>query len=392
MRTSLIWGLALCVQALATPPPLTFDDLRALAKPDPHLVRAEADLAARSRLLAATGGVLREGPTVVAEAGRRSSPFQASTDKVAQVEAPLLLAPGLRKEAVLNLEKSGASTLALARAEGRLRLRSAYLEAWEGQAQLRLRQDQLGLLRSWREVARARVESGSDPAYQGDLVQGELLRQQTELGMAQRRAAESWAALRNLAELPPDPRELADPGPAALPDPAHLSAAFQAGLLRRALQEQQRLDRSSFELQQALRGSRLSLRGSYSAEGDERVTRFGIALRLPRSGELQALGRERETGKAALRVEAEATERNLVSRFQVALERLKSFGEESGPTDFAASLAAVDLRLKEGKERPSDALALRRQLLEARFSALQRRREAHALAAEIEHLCTGVPR
>ncbi len=392
MRTSLFGGLALCVQALAAPPPLTFEALAALAKPDPQQVRVEWDLAARSRAMAATGGLLREAPTLVAEAGRRVGPLQRGTDRVLQVEAPLLLAPGLRSDAAHRLEEAGTASRALARLEARLRLRTAYLEAWAGQAQLRLRQEQLDLTRTWLEVARARVASGADPAYQVELVLGERLRQQAELGQSQRRAAETWAALRNLAELPKESLDLADPGAPLLPEPTGLSASFEAGLLRDALRKQQGLDRSAFDLQQALRGSRWSLRGSHSAEGDERVTRFGVALRLPRGGELRALDRERETGRTAMRVEAEAAERILESRFLAVLERLRTFGEASGAPDFEAALRAVDLRLREGKERPSDALALRRQLLEARFSALQRQQEAHALAAEIEHLCTGVSR
>jgi hypothetical protein len=49
----------------------------------------------------------------------------------------------------------------------------------------------------------------------------------------------------------------------------------------------------------------------------------------------------------------------------------------------------VDLRLQEGKERPSDALLLRRQLLEAQSATLQRLRDAHALVAELDLLTLG---
>jgi hypothetical protein len=58
---------------------------------------------------------------------------------------------------------------------------------------------------------------------------------------------------------------------------------------------------------------------------------------------------------------------------------------------FEGALAAVDLRFREGKERPSDALLLRRQVLEAQIASLQRLRDAHALLAELEVMTLGDP-
>jgi hypothetical protein len=42
-----------------------------------------------------------------------------------------------------------------------------------------------------------------------------------------------------------------------------------------------------------------------------------------------------------------------------------------------------------GKERPSIALPVRRQLLEARSAAMQRIRDAHVLMAELDALVAG---
>jgi hypothetical protein len=370
-------------------PPLTFEVLLSRATSDPALLRLEADLATRQRQLAATGGVLREGPTLTAETGRRSGPMATGTDKVAQVEAPLLLAPAVRSEAAQSLDRAQGSLLALARAEARHRLRLAYLEAWLAEAQLRLRGSQIHLTETWVRVAQARVDSGSDPAYQADLVRGDLLRLRTDLGEAQRRASEAWAALRALADLPAEPLPLAEPGTPVLPAPIGLAEAFQKSLIRRALADRTAADRAAFELQQALKTSRWSLKGSYASEGDERITRLGVAFRLPRSGELGAQKREEATGRSALAREAETTAYHLASRFQTAFTRLRTFGDPPTPWRFDLALQAVDLRLQEGKERPSDALLLRRQLLEAESATLQRLREAHALAAELDLLTLG---
>lgn len=394
MIRALLPGALVCVlitqaQEPAPPPPLTYEVLLFRATSDPALLRLEADLAARRRQLATTGGLLREAPTLTAEAGRRSGPTTSSTDKVAMVDAPLLLAPAVRSSARESLDRAEGSLMALARAEARHRLRLAYLDAWLTAAQLRLRSSQLDLTNTWVRVAQARVDSGSDPSYQVDLVQGDLLRLRTELGDAQRKASEAWAALRALTDLPVDLQPLADPGPPALPAPDGLPDSFQKSLLRHALTDRTAADRTAFDLHQALKAARWSLKGSYASEGDERIARLGVAFRLPRSGELGAQKREAVTGRNALNREAETTAFQLESRFQTALTRLRTFGEPPTTHSFDAALKAVDLRLQEGKERPSDALLLRRQLLEAESASYQRLREAHALVAELDLLTLG---
>lgn len=392
LQGALVCALGASAQEPAPPPPLTFEALLAQASRDPGLLRLEADLAARNRQLAATGGLFREGPTLTAEAGRRSGPLATGTDRVAQVDAPLLLAPTLRAGARASLDQVQRTLPPLAQAEARHRLRLAYLDAWLAQAQLHLRDVQFGLTQSWVQVAQARVDAGSDPAYQVDLVRGDLLRLQQEQGSALRRVRETWGTLRTLAELPPEPGPLADPESPALPPAAGLAEAFQQSLIRQAQRDQSAADRSAFDLQQALRASRWSLKGSYAAEGEERVTRLGLAFRLPRAGERGAERREGAAGHAALAREAEAAEALLDARFRAALARLAVHRSVLPPPRFAASLQAVDLRLQEGRERPSEALLIRRQLLEAENAALQQRHDAHALAAELTLLTLGAVR
>ena len=397
MIRALLQGILVCAfaaqaQEPVPPPPLTFDALLARAARDPGLLRLEADLAARQRQLTATGGLLREGPTLTAEGGRRSGPLATGTDRVAQVDAPLLFAPAVRAGAQESLDQATRSLLPLARAEAQHRLRLAYLDAWLAQAQLQLREAQFDLTQTWVKVAQARVDSGSDPTYQADLVRGDLLRLRQEQGEAQRRASETWGVLRALVELPPGLLPLAGPGGPVLPDPAGLAEAFQASLVRQAQQDRTAAERAAFDLQQALRSSRWSLKGSYAAEGDERVTRLGVAFRLPRPGELGAERREEAAGRTALAREAEAAGYLLDARFQTALARLATYQNAPPPQRFEASLQAVDLRLQEGRERPSDALLIRRQLLEAESASLQQLRDAHALAAELALLTLGAAR
>jgi hypothetical protein len=59
------------------------------------------------------------------------------------------------------------------------------------------------------------------------------------------------------------------------------------------------------------------------------------------------------------------------------------------PDAFDEALRAVALRIELGKDRPSVALLVRRQLLESRGAALQRVRDAHVLIAELDALIAG---
>ena len=400
IRALFIGALAAAPAALAqapdppAPPPtaLTFEALVSRARPDPTQLRVEADLAARQRQLAATGGFLREGPTLTAEGGTRRGPLATGTDKVAQVDLPLLLAPSLRTRAQDRLDQAQASLLALARVETRHHLRRAYLDAWLAAVQLDLRQTQVVLTQAWVRVAEARVASGADPAFQADLVQGDLVRLQVEASEAERHARDTWGVLRSLADLPSEPQPLVGPGLPALPGAEGLREAFQQSLIRRAQTDRAATDRAAFELQEALRGARWSLKGSYAAEGDERITRLGVAYRLPRAGELAAQQRGTSSGLRALTREAELAMAQLDTRFDTALARLLRFGDLLPPRRFEAALRAVDLRLQEGKERPSEALLLRRQLLEAENASLQRLHAAHLLAAELDLLTFGATR
>ena len=90
---------------------------------------------------------------------------------------------------------------------------------------------------------------------------------------------------------------------------------------------------------------------------------------------------ERELETALLELDA---------RFQSALARLQTATPPLPFMGFEQSLKAISLRLSEGKERPSEALPIRRQLLEAKAASFRRLHAAHLLSAEVQALTNGV--
>ena len=391
MRAFLLGALPCLLVAQA--PPLSYDDILQRARTSPEQLRAEALLAERHRALGGTRGLLREGPALGLSAGPRTQPgAPATTDRSVELDLPLFLSPAVRRDLASALGQADPALREAARVEARFRLRQAYLDAWLAERLLQLRQADLATVRTWLQAARARLEAGADPAFQVSLVEGEALRAQADLEEAHRQRLIAWAGLRSLAEVPAAPQPLGDPGdpgePAA-PASEGLQARFEAGALRQALQRRLDLDRQTLRHQEALAASRWSLRGSYAREGEERIGKVGLAYRFARPGEGQALRRETETALQAATRESESALLDLDARFQSALARLPL----AAPIPFAAfdaSLRAVGLRLSEGRERPSEALPIRRQLLEAQAASHRRAHAAHLLSAELQALTSGV--
>ncbi|MBI1753757.1 MAG: TolC family protein [Acidobacteria bacterium] len=388
MRPLLLGALPGLLMAQA--PPLSYDGILQRARTSPGQLRTEALLAERHRALASSRGLLREGPALAASAGPRTRPGAPSThDQSVDLDLPLFLSPSVRNRLETALGQADPALREATRIEDRFRLRQAYLEAWLAERQLQLREADLATVRDWLKAARARLEAGADPAFQLSLVEGEALRAQADLDEARRQRLGAWAVLQSLAEVPSQPVPLTDPGePSSLPA-AELPAQFQTGALRRALQTRLDLDQQALRHQEALATSRWSLRGTYAREGEERIGKVGLAYRFSRPGETQAIRRDTE---ASLQVAARETDialLNLDARFQSALVRA---GEAAPPQPFrgfAPALKAIQLRLEEGRERPSEALPIRRQLLEAQAASYRRLQAAHLLSAELEALTQG---
>jgi len=393
MRTLLIWALPglLLAQAPSLTPPLTYDDILAKARTSPEQYRTEALLAANQRALNSTKGFLREGPSLSVSAGPRTNPVApTTTDQAVELDLPLFLSNGTRRRLEDALGKSDPVLREAARVDARFQLRQAYLDAWLAERTLALREADLDTVRAWLKAAKARLEAGADPAFQVSLVEGEILRAQLDLDEARKQRLLSWAGLRTLADVPGMPAPLADPGEPQLPALEGLEPRFERSTLRQAIQDRLELETQAIRQQEALSTSRWSLRGSYGKENEDRITKVGVAYRFPRPGEGRAIRQEAEANVQATRSEIQIALLELDARFQSALARAQSQTQPRPFNNFDSALQAVSLRLSEGKERPSEALPIRRQLLEAQLSSLRRIENAHLLSAELQALTDGV--
>ncbi|HQL47701.1 MAG: hypothetical protein BWY56_01281 [Acidobacteria bacterium ADurb.Bin340] len=394
MRSIALFGAVPCLLcAQAGPVPLTFQDLQARARPAPALNRAEAALASQRLRLQETRGGLREGPTLGYEAGPRRAPVGPSTtDQALEVDLPLIFAPGVRRRLEQRLGAAHPLMREAARREDALQLRIAYLDAWRAERLLALRTADLATVEAWRKVARMRVAEGADPAFQAALVEGELMKARLEASEARADQARAWSALRRWADLPPEPLPLAEPDPLPTSPLPEVEVLRDRSPLFQALRAETELDLQALRLEEAQARARWSLRGAYAREGDEKVARLGLALRLPRPGENAALRREAEARARVRADEAALGERELEARLQAVLARWDGPEPEPAPPDFTQALQAVALRLSEGRERPSEALPLRRQLLEGQVATLQHQHRRACDAAELQAFLPEVTR
>lgn len=392
MKPILLGALPCLLMAQVQPRPIPYAELAARLRPGPEILRTEALLAERARDTNAIRGFLREGPTLSLSAGPRTSPQQATTtDQAVELDLPLFLSPRLRKDLLNSYDQASPLLRAAARIEARFHLRLAYLDAWAEDRIARWRDLDLDTLRDWLRVAGKRVETGADPAFQLSLVEGEWLRAQQDRDEAHRFAREAWARLRLLTEVPVAPMPLEEPGAPVLPPPQGLAERFTGSVLPRALGARRSLEQDTLRVQEAIAQSRWSLRGTTSREGEEHVTRLGLAYRLPRPGETASLRQVRETQIRVMEQDLASQSMNLEARLRAALDRLEAARQTDlpQPVGLDRALKAVELRLVEGKERPSEALPIRRQLLEAHIAQVKRLRSLHALVAELEALTTG---
>ena len=372
-------------------PPLTFEAILNHAKPGLEQLRLDSWLAERNRERAGSTGFLREGPTLGLTAGpRRSTGPSATTDQSADVDLPLFLSPGIRNSLIRTLDQADPLLREAARGESLLRLRQAYLDTWLEQQVMHLREQDLRTVEVWLNAAKIRLEAGADPAFQVALVEGEILKAQMELAESRRRTSMAWFSLRSQTDLPDQPAPLADPGPAPVQDLSGLASRYQTALLRRALTARLEVERENLRHREALGLSRWSLRGSFAKEGEDRIAKVGMAYRFSRPGESQTVRRETEAGLATLQRELQIALAELDGRFQSALDRLQILSSMPPSRSFQSAIQAVGLRLQSGKERPSDALPIRRQLLEAEVAALRRQHAQHLLQAELQALTEGV--
>ncbi len=389
MRLLLMGALPWALMAQAQP--LTFNEIQHRARTSPDQYRTEALLAERQRALAGSKGFLREGPSLSAVAGPRTNPIlPTTTDQTVDLDLPLFLAIGTRHRLETALGKAGPALRQGAAIEAKFRLRQAYLDAWLDEQLLILREADVATVQSWLKAAKARLEAGTDPAFQVSLVEGEILKAQLDMEEARKSRVGAWANLQALAEVPALPVPLEGPGNPTLPEAGNLQSKFEQGALRQALQARLELEQQTLRHQESMATSRWSLHGSYGKEGEDRITKVGLAYRFSRPGEGKAIRQETEATLQATKGELGIALLELDARFQAALQRLQSLPVDMPSPAFDAALRAVSLRLTEGEERPSEALPIRRQLLEAQVAFVRRVHATHLLAAELQALTEGV--
>jgi hypothetical protein len=306
------------------------------------------------------------------------------------LDFPLFLSQGTRHRLVEALGQTEPLLREATRVEAHYTLHRLYLDAWLAERLVQLRERDLATVQSWLKATQARVEAGADAAFQVNLVEGELLRAQADLDEARRQRLMTWAELRSMADLPQSPVAIANPGDLPQTSGDSLQAMFQSSSLRRALKARLDLEVENLRHQEAIATSRWSFRGTYAREGEEHIGKIGLAYRFARPGEGAAVRRETEANLQATRRDLELALDELDARFQAGLARLQGSTPPVPFTGFETALKAIGLRLSEGKERPSEALPIRRQLLEAQAASNRRLHAAHLLAAELQALTTGV--
>ncbi len=385
LRGGALSGMVL-VQAMAQTP-LTYHDILARARPTTEQWRMDSRLAEWRGQLQETRGFLREGPTLSLDAGPRRSPgFIRSTDKGVELELPLFLSPKVRSDLERSLGQAHPLMLESASREAALRIKFGYLEAWQAQRLLALRETDLATVERWLQATQTRAKTAAEPDYQVALVEGERLKAQQELDEARTQVARTWAALVGLADLPTTPVPLADPG-AIEPIPEdNIETSLHQGPLRAALLAQVELEERSLRLKASQSLSRWNLRGSYSTEYEDRITRLGVAVRLPRPGEAATIRESTDTQIRVLQGEYRQSLAELDARILGVVYRFQKASAVSPVPDFTRAIQEVGQRLEEGKDQPSEAFPIRRQLLEAQMAALRRIQARHAITAEIQYL------
>lgn len=342
-----------------------------------------AELARLDTETASTGSRLLEGPTIEVEGGARRGDATRA-DLGASIEIPLLASGRSRRELADAVENARDVALDAEEIASLFALRRDYFDAWLAQERLRVLEEQIADSERLADVVRRRIDAGAQAPYEAALVEGELLALRAEADAARAERGERWASLRRRADLPPGPEPLADP-----PPPELSSVAADPGSARESVTLRAALDAASIDLDLAKRRSRVSVGAALGSEGEERFAVLGVGYRFPLRGERAALAREREATLAASRRAADAELAEIDTRLRVALDRARAFGPIPDPAAFDDALRAVALRLTTGKEGPSTAIPVRRELRDARAVALRRLRDAHVLIAEIDALTRG---
>jgi hypothetical protein len=374
--------------APAAPSGLALEEVERRARPAPEALGAAAQLAAAERDAARSRGVLLEGATLTAAAGPRRTPEADDADVELGLDLPLAADGAARAAARQALEAARRDLVAAAAIEARLALRTAYLGAWEAAEAARLARLSADAAQGWLAAVKARVAVGAEAPFEASLIAAEAAASRAALAGAEARVRTAWTELAARADLDAEPVPLREP-------PAPRAGAIGEGeggpsALQAAVRSGAALEIALAALESARSASSWSLGATAAREGEEKVALLGVGYRFPLRGE----GAARASAFAAARAErqraAEIELERLAGRLAGARARATALAG-AAPLDAAEidrALAALDARLAAGKDRPSQALPLRRQLLEAHAVALAIRAERLRALYEIEALTT----
>ncbi len=380
--------------------PPRLEDLLARAKPSAEELAASSELAAARRELGGTSARFAAGPTLGIETGPRRTNGSTDADVAIDLDLPLLGKGNGREEALAALERAGVRLPVAARIETRGRITAAFVAAWAAEREVLLRGEDVSTVERWLQIAKHRLDQGAEAAFEVDLVAFDLEQARAARAEALAARAVAWGQLAvwvepPLQDLPAagNGEGIAEPAPPDLPADVDLIARFESSPLGLAFAARRDLAVALARFDLGRSQSRWVLRSSLAREAEESVARFGLAYRFP-------LAAERPTADQALTAAIAAAEREagqrlaeLGVRFAAARARyLALHPSASSPTDPSPerTLAAIELRLTEGKSRSSEALLLRRSVLAAELARIQRRASLLSAAWELAALTAEV--
>lgn len=365
---------------------LTFADALSRRRPHREELELERFLAEAQRAAAGGGTRSAEGPTTSVAAGPRDAPEGREADIALEVELPLLAARGERQALAQVLPEDAAAMLASARALADAELADAFVAAWLAQAVAALRAEDVAAVETWLAAATRRAEAGADPPFEPTLVAGERDRALVEQIEARREVELAWGELQALSDVPPRPAAIDLAGLPGTERAAGTPAPVAATNVRAGIEARRRVSVALARASAASASSRWGVAGVVAREGDERLAHVGVAYRLPLRGERSAIAAEQAAAEAQASRDGELRLTEIEARLAAATSTLASATPMLDAAELDRAQSALVVRVEEGKERPSEVLPLRRQLLEARVAALRARAARLAAAAQLHFL------
>jgi hypothetical protein len=343
--------------------PLTFDQAAAALRPHPRELEIEALLAEAASAAVGAGGILLEGPTAGVAAGPRRVDGETEGDLAVEVEVPLLAGRQRRLDLAHAIDPAAESMRSSARAIALADLAAAFSRTWLAQAEVDLRAEDVSIADAWLAATERRIEAGADPPYESILVAGERDRAALDLVAAREEVELAWGELSRLSSV--DRASALDLGslPASGDSPVPPTDAASVALA--GIETERELATMLARARSAVTSSRWALAGDAGREGDERVARVGASYRFARGGERATIEELERTSASLAAAEATARAGEVRARLAAARAAADALPSQLDAMDFEAARRALDARVQEGKERASEVLPLRRQLLEA---------------------------